>query len=216
MMTWLLLYERSSMSDSLLPLPDRRNDGIQRGMRGVSAEMHLWDMGGGGSILMQGSGGAGEAVACGTAGIRQEFPECIAHFGRRVPAVSTVQVYSEVKLYACVRTDTRGQVCRSNAGFDSHPEGVRQHLSTAVVGVGRDADEKLPPGEKDVAAFQRGPRGATLLGPHLNHGQVELRHDPPHRLHLRDTRRAVGSLFLRWPRKNNPHTVHKWANNADK
>lgn len=41
------------MSDSLLPLPDRRNDGIQRGMRGVSAEMHLWDMGvgwGGGGV----------------------------------------------------------------------------------------------------------------------------------------------------------------------
>lgn len=83
---------------------------------------------------------------------------------------------------------TQTQKKKQTLSGASHPESVCQHLRSSAVGVRRDADEELPPREEDVAALQRGPSEVGLLGVHLHHCQLQLRHHPLHRLHLQGRR----------------------------
>lgn len=79
---------------------------------------------------------------------------------------------------------------------ESHPERVGQHVGSSVVGVSGDADEELPPREEDVAALQRGPAEVGLLGVHLHHRQLQIRHHPFHRLRLQRGEENPPAVFV--------------------
>lgn len=84
---------------------------------------------------------------------------------------------------------------RNALSRESHPEHVCQHFCPSAVGVGRNADEELPPREEDVTALQRGPSEVGLLGVHLHHCQLQLGHHPLHCLCLQRRRENTRLQF---------------------